>query len=116
MLGNQYCLGRPCSGKTRTKISKSHLGVPFSRAHRMSLSGDAVIFVSQGYAYLKFLGSWEAAHRLAYVYYHGPIATGEYVCLSNGDRLDCSEDNLKSMTPGEHNSFHKLPQIEELAA
>ncbi|KKL64147.1 hypothetical protein LCGC14_2167940 [marine sediment metagenome] len=108
LRGNKYCLGRPCSDETRAKLSVSHTGVPLSPAHRAAMSDSHFLFLNEGYAYAKFLGSWELAHRLAYVYYHGPIPEGRIVHHGNEDKLDNRKDNLESVTPGEHNRIHKL--------
>ena len=62
--------------------------------------------VSKGYAFANFMGTWIAAHRLAYVFYHGPIPAGHLVHHDNADKLDNREENLKAMTRPTHVSLH----------
>ena len=137
-IGNKYWVGRkhkpetlakmraaklgnrngatPCSDDTRARISAALTGVPLTPEHRAALSRSHLLHISNGYAYAKFLGSWVFTHRLAWTFYHGPIPEGQVICPTNGDRLDCDEENLEAMTIGDHVRFHKLSRIEELAA
>ncbi len=115
MQGNKYNQGRSHSLETRAKMSAAHTGVPLSLARRVALSDSHFILISGGYPYLKFLGRWVSALRVAYTFFHGPIPEGRRICPTNGDPLDCSEDNLKALTKREHFNTHKFIHAEELA-
>ena len=89
-------------------ISAGRTGIQYSQAGRAALTqGHLLSVTAAGTVYAKFLGSWKPALRLAWTFYHGPIASGKIICPVNGDRLDAAEENLKALTKGEHFQFHR---------
>ena len=83
--------------------NKTEWGPAHTVAHSF-LSGKA-----RWQVYVRATGEMRYEHSLVWEKYHGrPVRRGYVIHHKNGDPLDNRIENLEEMLLGEHNSLHKL--------